>query len=118
MATRRPASPIAGAIAVVTVHQLLPCSDSWCHLLAACPIASLRWREMDSNFRFRVRCKRGLRRKSPASAACRRRLSGAAGSVRDEGSVPRFRFAPELMATDGGTFPIMASTRWSKVRLF
>jgi len=25
---------------------------------------------MDSNFRFRVRCKRGLRRKSPASAAC------------------------------------------------
>jgi len=76
------------------------------------------WREMDSNFRFRVRCKRGLRRKSPASAACRRRLSGAAGSVRDEGSVPRFRFAPELMATDGGTFPIMASTRWSKVRLF
>ena len=28
------------------------------------------WREMDSNFRFRVRCKRGLRRKSPASAAC------------------------------------------------
>ena len=31
---------------------------------------TLRWREMDSNFRFRVRCKRGLRRKSPASAAC------------------------------------------------
>jgi len=30
---------------------------------------TLRWREMDSNFRFRVRCKRGLRRKSPASAA-------------------------------------------------
>ena len=55
MATRRPASPIAGAIAVVTVHQLLPCSDSWCHLLAACPIASLRWREMDSNHRFRDR---------------------------------------------------------------
>jgi hypothetical protein len=27
---------------------------------------------VDSNFRFRVRCKRGLRRKSPASAACRR----------------------------------------------
>ena len=60
---------------------------------------------MDSNFRFRVRCKRGLRRKSPASAACRRRLSGAAGSVRDEGSVPRFRFAPWLMATDGGPPP-------------
>ena len=39
---------------------------------------SLRWREMDSNFRFRVRCKRGLRRKSPASPACRRRLSAAA----------------------------------------
>jgi hypothetical protein len=27
---------------------------------------TLRWREMDSNFRFRVRCKRGLTRKSPA----------------------------------------------------
>jgi hypothetical protein len=37
-----------------------------------------RWREVDSNFRFRVRCKRGLRRKSPAAAACRRRLSAAA----------------------------------------
>jgi hypothetical protein len=33
-------------------------------------LLTLRWREMDSNFRFRVRCKRGLRRKSPASAAC------------------------------------------------
>ena len=41
-------------------------------------LQTLRWREMDSNFRFRVRCKRGLRRKSPASAACRRRLSAAA----------------------------------------
>jgi hypothetical protein len=37
---------------------------------------TLRWREMDSNFRFRVRCKRGLRRKSPASAACGRRFCG------------------------------------------
>ena len=35
-----------------------------------------RWREMDSNFRFRGRWKRGLRRKSPASAACRRRFCG------------------------------------------
>jgi len=41
-------------------------------------LLTLRWREMDLNFRFRVRCKRGLRRKSPASAACRRRLSAAA----------------------------------------
>src|SRR6516164_4190777 len=32
-------------------------------------LSTHRWREMDSNFRFRVRCKRGLRRKSPASAA-------------------------------------------------
>ena len=48
------------------------------------------WREMDSNFRFRVRCRRGLRRKSTASAAYRRRLSGAAGSARDKGSVPIF----------------------------
>ena len=55
---------------------------------------SLRWRETDSNFRFRVRCKPGLRRRSPASAVCRRRLSGAAGPTRDKGSVPRFRFAP------------------------
>jgi hypothetical protein len=39
---------------------------------------TLRWREMDSNFRLRVRCKRGLRRKSPASAACGRRSSAAA----------------------------------------
>ena len=36
------------------------------------------WREVDSNFPFRVRCKRGLRRKSPASAACRRRSPAAA----------------------------------------
>ena len=36
----------------------------------------------------------GLRRKSSASAACRRRLSGAAGAARDKRSVPRFRFAP------------------------
>src|SRR5215471_18359125 len=27
-------------------------------------LQTLRWREMDSNFQFRVRCKRGLRRKS------------------------------------------------------
>ena len=33
---------------------------------------TLRWRVMDSNFRFRVRCKRGIRRKSPASPACGR----------------------------------------------
>src|SRR6478752_10569426 len=25
------------------------CQRRWCHLLAACPIPSLRWREMDSN---------------------------------------------------------------------
>src|SRR6267142_2255225 len=27
----------------------------WCHLLAACPIPSRRWREMDSIFRYRVK---------------------------------------------------------------
>jgi hypothetical protein len=37
-----------------------------------------RWSGMDSNFRFRARCKRGVRRKSPASTACRRRSSVAA----------------------------------------
>jgi hypothetical protein len=31
-----------------------------------------RWRGMDSNFRFRMRCMGGLRRLSPASAASRR----------------------------------------------
>ena len=30
---------------------------------------TLCWREMDSNFRFRVRCKRGLTQKSPALPA-------------------------------------------------
>jgi hypothetical protein len=42
--------------------------NRWRHFSRSPP--TLHWREMDSNFRFRVRCKRGLRRKSPASAAC------------------------------------------------
>ena len=67
---------------------------------------TLRWREMDSNFRFRVRCKRGLRRKSPASAACRRRLSGAAGSARDKGFALRLRAEGHRRQT----FSVMAST--------
>ena len=52
-----------------------------------------RWREMDSNFRFRVRCKRGLGRKSPASAACRRRSSAAAvgGHQRRRKAKSRYR---------------------------
>src|SRR6516225_2094086 len=41
-------------------------------------LVTLRRRKVDSNFRFRVRCKCGLRRKSPASAACSRRSSVAA----------------------------------------
>src|SRR5712672_1475192 len=32
----------------------------WCHLLAACPIPSLRWREQDSNYRFRAEIRFGL----------------------------------------------------------
>jgi hypothetical protein len=35
-----------------------------------------------------------LKAKIAGFGRMRRRLSGAAGSVRDEGSVPRFRFAP------------------------
>ena len=71
------------------------------------------WREMDSNFRFRVRCRRGLRRKSTASAAYRRRLSGAAGSARDKGFALRLRAEGHRRQT----FSVMASTRWWKVRL-
>ena len=65
-----------------------------------------RWREMDSNFRFRVRCKPGLRRKSSASAACRRRLSGAAGAARDKGFALRLRAEGHRRQT----FSVMAST--------
>ena len=77
-------------------------------------LPTLRWREVDSNFRFRVRCKRGLRRKSPASAACRRRLSGAAGSARDKGFALRLRAEGHRRQT----FSVMASTRLWKVWLF
>ena len=52
--------------------------NSLCHGSGTDGSQTRRWREVDSNFRFRVRCKCGLRRKSPASAACRRRSSAAA----------------------------------------
>ena len=63
---------------------------------------TLRWREMDSNFRFRVRCKRGLRRKSPASAVYRRRSSAlpsaaiSSGARRNLGTEPLSRTELEV----------------------
>jgi hypothetical protein len=41
-------------------------------------LRTLCWREMDSKFWFHVRCNRGLRGKSSASAACRRPSSAPA----------------------------------------
>src|SRR6202043_2574276 len=40
------------------------CQRRWCHLLAACPIPSQRWREMDSNHRSPARKSRFLLRKA------------------------------------------------------
>src|SRR6476620_3551453 len=37
------------------LHQSVTCSDDGATSFAACPIPSLRWRERDSNHRFRLR---------------------------------------------------------------
>src|ERR1700720_205912 len=41
-----------GRSAGASGHSISWLQRRWCHLLAACPIPSLRWREMDSNRRY------------------------------------------------------------------
>src|SRR6202035_614248 len=53
-----------GRSAGASGHSISWLQRRWCHLLAACPIPSLSWREVDSKHRFLVRRSRFLSRKA------------------------------------------------------
>src|ERR1700730_16289686 len=72
-----------GRSAGASGHSISWLQRRWCHFLAACPIPSLSWREVDSNFRFRARLHYGRSRVSrftweSSSPAARPRLERAA----------------------------------------